>query len=714
MSLRSSSVIIRTLVIVTVLAGAIGLQSAGKYSFSKHEKAYYADANVINFVRPGLVFKVSSASIAQDGTITARVLVTDPQGLPLDRNGVDTPGAVSMSFIAARIPSGQKQYVSYTMRTVTAASGGATAIQASADSGGTFSANADGDYTYTFKTKAPSGFDTAATHTVAVYGSRNLTTFNLGTNRASATLNFVPNGSPVTVTRDVVRDQSCNNCHENLQFHGGSRVGIALCVLCHTPQSVDPNTGNTVDLPKMIHEIHMGASAPNAIAGNPYTIYGFNGPSDWGDVVFPGSGSVNDPRNCQACHDQTTGAAQATAYLTPNREACGGCHDNVNFATGLNHVNLPQLDDNQCSNCHIPQGELPFDASIMGAHTSPTLYSGLPGLVINILKVSNGSAGSAPALTFTLKDGSGNPLAAGSLVGGSNRLAAVLAGPTSDYGYTNFGPGVTTHGYVSEDATKASCGTDGTCVYQFLHSIPANATGTFSIGMEGRAGYTINANTTAAVTTEYGAINKVINFSVDGSPVTVRRKVVDIAKCNACHTSLSLHGENRNQIEMCVLCHNPSETDISQRPAAQNPADKNAPPQSVNFALMIHKIHDGAGLAAKGLPPFVVVGFGGSHNDFSGVTFPAFDSSGSVGNVQNCSMCHVNGSEANLPVGLNNVTTPNSVLNPTPAATAACTACHATLPELSHAVANTTQFGESCTACHASGAAFDVDQVHAQ
>ena len=59
----------------------------------------------------------------------------------------------------------------------------------------------------------------------------------------------------------------------------------------------------------------------------------------------------------------------------------------MNFATGQNHVNLPQVDDNQCANCHVPQGELPFDASIMGAHINPTEYSGLPGLVINIVKV---------------------------------------------------------------------------------------------------------------------------------------------------------------------------------------------------------------------------------------------------------------------------------------------------------------------------------------
>jgi OmcA/MtrC family decaheme c-type cytochrome len=709
-----SRTLIRISLIFTVLAGAIGLQSAGKYSLSKRDKAFFADPKLIDFVRPGLTFKIPSASIANDGTITMRVLVTDPLGLPLDRNGVNTPGPVAMSFIAATIPTGKKQYTAYTTRTVTSQDGKSTAIQAAADSGGAITPNADGDYTYVFKTKAPTTFDPTATQTVAVYGSRNLTAFDLGFNRASATFNFVPNGSAVTVTRDVIRDSSCNKCHEQLLFHGGSRVGIALCVLCHTTQSVDPNSGNTVDLPKMIHEIHMGAASPNAQAGNPYKIFGFNGYVDWRDVTFPGSGSINDPRNCQKCHEQTTGAAQANAYLTPNREACGGCHDNVKFATGENHANLPQFDDNQCANCHFVQGELPFDVSIVGAHISPTQFSGLPGLVINILKVSNGSAGSAPAITFTLNDSGGNPLAASSLVGGTNRLAAVLAGPTSDYGYTSFGSDVTTHGYVSEDATKATCGTDGTCVYQFLHAVPADATGTYSIGMEGRRGFTINEGTTAAVTTEYGAVNKVVNFSVDGSPVAPRRKVVDISKCNACHQSLSVHGENRNQIEMCVLCHNPSETDVARRPTALVAADKNAPPQAINFSLMIHKIHDGAGLAAKGQPPFVVVGFGGSHNDFSDVTFPAFDTSGGVGNVQACSMCHVNGSEANLPLGLNNVTTPQGLLTSTPPITAACTACHATRPEFSHAVAQTTQFGESCTDCHASGAAFDVDKVHAQ
>ena len=70
--------------------------------------------------------------------------------------------------------------------------------------------------------------------------------------------------------------------------------------------------------------------------------------------------------DCNGCHGKDS-AAQKDAWLNkPSRNACGACHDNVNFATGENHVNLPQPTDNQCANCHRPQGEVEFDASIKG------------------------------------------------------------------------------------------------------------------------------------------------------------------------------------------------------------------------------------------------------------------------------------------------------------------------------------------------------------
>ncbi|HTM51296.1 MAG TPA: OmcA/MtrC family decaheme c-type cytochrome, partial [Bryobacteraceae bacterium] len=660
-------------------------------AFSPHEKAYYASPSAINFVRPGLVTKILSADIAADGTIRARIRITDPQGLGLDRLGVDTPGVVSTSFIAAFIPQGQKQYVAYTTRVQTSPINSVAATQAGSDANGVYVKTADGEYTYTFGTKAPATIDRTATHSIGVYSSRNLTLFDMGTQYSDNVFNFVPDGSAVKVTRDVVRTAACNQCHNPLGLHGGSRRSVELCVMCHTAQTTDPDTGNTVNFPVMVHKIHMGSSLPSVQAGGKYQIIG-NAQSlhDWSNVEFPA-----DARNCQTCHDAKFGAAQANAYMTPNRAACGACHDNVNFATGQNHVSLPQVSDSQCSSCHTPQGELEFDASIMGAHTIPTKSKTLPGVVIQLLKVDNGSAGQKPEVTFTLKDNSGAPIP----LTGMNRLALVMSGPTTDYGSTNFG--VATPGYVSENAlTSSTCSTDGTCVYQFVNAIPAGSRGTFTIGVEGRRTATLLAGTEKQMTTNYGAINKQINFSVDGSPVKARRTVVATAKCNSCHSFLSLHGENRNQVEQCVLCHNPNENDKSFRPAAEGA------PQSVNFAQMIHKIHTGEEMTADG-GSLIVFGFGGSKNDFSEVRFP--------GDRRDCNTCHVNGSEQlPLQAGLQQVSDMRGLINPIGPIASACTGCHVSSAAASHALANTTSLGESCAVCHGQTADFSVNKVHAR
>ncbi len=597
------------------------------------------------------------------------------------------------------------QYVAYTTRTQTSPITGKSAIQAGADSGGVFTQVSDGVYRYTFGARAPSGFDATATHTIGAYGSRDLTLFGLGTSYASTTFNFVPNGSPVTVTRDVVRTQACDTCHDQLSAHGGSRRGVDLCVLCHTPQTVDPDTGNTVDLEVMVHKIHAGSSLPSVRAGTPYQIIGFNqGVNDWSTVVYPA-----DVRRCETCHRQDLKAAQATAYLTrPTAVSCGSCHDDVNFATGANHAGGPQVNDNLCANCHIPQGEIDFDASIKGAHVIPTESAMLSGLVVSLVKVDNGVAGRAPTVTFTVKNKAGNAVPLSAL----GALSLTMAGPASDYGYTSFGSDVTTPGYVTESAMGASCGGDGTCMYTFTHSIPANATGTYSIGVEARRTETLLPGTTKQMSVQYGAANKVINFSVDGSTVQPRRTVVATTNCNHCHASLSVHGTLRNQTEYCVLCHNASNTDVARRSMSQVESDRTQPPQGVNFNLLVHRIHTGENLPAN--RPYIVVGFGGSHNDFSDVRYPAMAPTGAPGDTRNCAMCHVNGSEQNLPTGVNAVVDPQGPINPVQAVTSACTGCHVSLSAASHALANTTSLGESCETCHSAGAAFSVGQVHAQ
>jgi OmcA/MtrC family decaheme c-type cytochrome len=699
--------------------------------FTPRDKAYYASLATMNFVRPGLKITIVSSNIAPDGTISVDYQITDPQGQPLDAAGITTPGAVSVSFCAAFIPKGQTQFYSYTTRVQTSPITKASATQAGTDSGGTSKQVADGEYVYTFKTKAAglngAAWDPTVTHRMGVYGSRNLTEFDLGTNYASTTFDWVPAGGKVTATRDVIRTASCNKCHDRLAFHGGSRQGMDLCIMCHQPQTIDPDTGNTVDMKVLGHKIHMGSQLPSVQAGTPYQIIGFNqAVSDWSTVVLP-----SDPRRCTECHEDqsVTGATQSNNWLTsPSRAACGACHDNVNFATGLNHVNLPQADDNQCATCHIPQGELEFDASIRGAHTVPSESATRPGLVLTLLKVDNGVAGKAPTVTFTSQDYSGNPVPPSTLTVSPNRIALVMAGPASDYGYTSFGSDVTTPGYVSENpATAANCDSGGTCTYTFTHSIPANATGTYAIGIEGRRGITLLPNTTRQQSSEYGAINKVIYFSVDGTPVTPRRQVVDTAKCNMCHVYLSLHGENRNRIEMCVLCHNPSENDVSTRSSATVASDQGLPPQSVNFALMVHKIHTGENMQSNFNRNYIIVGFGGSRHDFgmafasvpasipnTGVRYPTMGPTGTTGDTAKCDLCHVNRSEANLPIGKNAVLDTQGPVSPAAATTSACTACHQNVSALSHAISQTDpKFGESCDVCHGTGAAFDVAQVHA-
>lgn len=715
----------RILVVLLLVAGAAALVGGSKSPYSPREKAFYADAALVDFVRPGLAITINSAKITSAGVISMTYTLTDPTGLPLDAAGVNTPGVVALAYVASYIPRGQEQYAAYTTESATGKVLGTITRPffelPAFGTGGSVTPLGSGQYQYTFKAQAPAGFDAGVTTTVAVDGNRDLTSFNLGISYAGNTFNFVPNGSAVTVTRDVIRTQSCNACHDQLAFHGGYAHGVQMCVMCHQPQNADPSTGNSLDLKVMAHKIHMGSQLPSVVGtattpGVPYQIVGFeNSVNDFSTVVDPA-----DPRRCEVCHSQTTGAAQATAFMTePSRAACGACHDDVNFATGTNHPGGFQADDSQCHNCHIAQGETPFDASILGAHVVPTDTKAdypqnpdtlLPGINLAITGVTNTSAGQAPTVAFTLKDESGNNIP----LSQASTLQFTLAGPTTDYGYTSFGSNTAnTPGYVTESALKASCAS-GSCTYTFTHTIPAAATGTYTIGGEARITVTVLAGTTSSQSVTKGSPNPVVNFSVDGSTVQPRRTVVALTNCNNCHVSLSLHGGLRNNTEYCVLCHNPSNTDFTQRPNAVVAADKALPPQGINFNLLVHRIHDGVNVVPAGGKPYIVVGFGGSHNDFSDVLFPAMSPEGNATYLQNCSMCHANGSEQNLPIGLNQVTDPQGLINPVQAVASACSGCHVSKPEGSHFLANTTSLGEGCTVCHAAGAQFAVDAVHAQ
>lgn len=664
-----SRFLVRLSVAAVTLAGAAVLISASKPGFTVHDKAYYADSNSISYIRPGLVITVTAADIAADGTVHARFKLTDPKGQPLDISGITTPGAVSVSFVLAYIPKGQTQYVAYTARPQTSPITGATANQAGADSGGTTDTVAVGEYIYTFKTKVPKTYDATVTHTVGAYGSRNLTEFDLGTYYDDAVFNFVPNGSKVTVVRDVIRTQSCNNCHDQMAFHGGSRRSMELCVLCHTPQTVDPDTGNSVDMAVFIHKIHAGSSLPSVKAGKPYQIIGHGqSVSDYSDVVFPA-----DIRSCATCHRED--ASQAANVYNANRAACGSCHDDVNFASGKNHVDLPQVTDNGCTSCHVPKGELDFDASIQGAHLIPRFSKNLPGVVFQLLSVTGAKPGSSPTVTFTLKDKKGTPIRPSDMA----RLNLLLTGPNTDYAL----PGVAA-GYVTEDArTKATCDASGQCTYTYAAKLPADAKGSYTVTIEGRLEVKLLPGTLKEILVRDTGQNQQMYFSVDGSAVQPRRAVVSTAKCNACHGALALHGDNRNEVMECGVCHNPG--------AASGTT-------AIDFRTMVHRIHRGKSLTR----PYQL-----GSNSFNDVGYP--------GDLRNCNACHVNNSQQ-LPIkAVLPVNDPSGYLTSVPPMTAACTSCHDRKSATAHAAVNTdAKLGESCDICHGPNGEQSVDKVHAR
>ena len=729
----------RILFVLLLVAGSVALVGSNKSPYTPRDKAYWADRALVDFVNPGLNITINSAAISSAGAISVTYTLTDATGLPLDASGTTTPGAITLAYVAAYIPAGQEQYVALTTASATGAALGTITrpdFELPAFGTGTPPTSlGSGQYKYTFTGTAPSGFDPTTTYTVAVDGNRNLTSFNLGTNYAGATFNFVPNGSKVTLTRDVIRTQSCNKCHYQLAFHGGYASGMPMCVMCHQPQNADPVTGNTLDLKVFAHKLHMGSQLPSVlgytsgtttVAPAPYEIIGYmNSVNDFSTVIDPAN-----PQRCEVCHDQTTGAAQAKAFMTePTRAACGACHDNVNFATGANHPGGFQADDTECANCHIPQGETPFDASILGAHVVATdtaaLYPPNPdtliaGLQLAITGVTNTSAGQSPTVAFTVQDNSKNNIA----------LSQTLH-PAIHYGWSHYR--LRLHRFRSRYDSRLCDGKrlEGDlqfqrCLHIHLHQRNPGSRYRNVLHRRRRAHDRDGVGRHHLVAERFGRRqpNPVVNFSVDGSPVTPRRTVVALGNCNGCHVSLSLHGNLRNNTEYCVFCHNPSNTDVSQRVNATVAADKALPNQGINFALMVHRIHDGVNAAINpgGPPkePYVIVGFGGSHNDFSGVLFPVMNGEGTATDMQDCQICHgTSGSEQNLPIGLNAVQDPQGWIqtatgNPVQPASSACSGCHVSKGESAHFLANTDVLGESCNVCHAAGAQFGVDAVHAQ
>lgn len=639
-----------------------------------------------NFAVPGAGLKVeiSGVELPANGKPVVTLSLSDAAGVPLTNKMLEGYG-FTIAQVVENATTKQTRYQNLLVREVTGKPyvvAGKTmqpalakATQAFAESGGTWTAKGEGTYTYAFTNTLTSSANPALTTVVGVYAYKDSRAAV-----ANTLYNFVPAGGQPKVTRAVVSTAACQQCHNPLQAHGGTRRDAGLCVTCHTDQTVDPESGNTVDFEVMVHRLHNGAQLPSVVGGKPYQIVGFN----QSVVDFSKSTWPQDVRNCTTCH---RGGAQSDNYKTaPNSAACIACHDDVNLTNGTKHPGGQQA-DGSCSTCHKPDGD-EFDASITGAHTIPLKSKQIKPIKLELVNVAGAAPGKSPEVTFKVTDSTGKAIAPADM----DYLAVTVAGPATDY--TN---------RVSETIFRKTAKTppptrdagNGAYTYTLTNTLPISATGTFAVGMEG---YLMEAITGVKDPVRVAAFNPVTYVSLDGSKPAARTPVVDRNLCNNCHKDLALHGTNRQNVEYCVLCHKATASDADRRPASAMPAS------SINFREMVHRIHKGE----EATNPLKVYGGGGNATSFADVVFP--------GDLAACQSCHLpNTYNLPLPKGTQatTITQGGKLVSSTLPTRAVCSSCHDDSVTAGHIELGTTAKGlETCQVCHGVNSEAAVGKVH--
>lgn len=333
------------------------------------------------------------------------------------------------------------KWVSYVVTTMPNSTTASVPTRPSSDNTGTLSYLGNGQYKYTFYRdikQAKAALDSATytgnnvkddlgdvsyepslTHRVVISISGNMR--GTGTNTATATdsgiaavslenpTHLVYDWVPATGTvvadsetdgnkqRNIVNVASCMECHAKFSFHGGGRQDTKFCVTCHTDQrkygraeATATATGysgvvgkidgmSTMNLPVMVHKIHMGEELTKTNVQLP----GFATGEYINEIRYP-----QVITNCVKCHDGTTGgtatttlkgttntAAQGNNWKTvPSRIGCGSCHDNVDFTTGAGHEGGAKADDSTCTSCHTAEAIDTAHIAVTPANTGSALH----------------------------------------------------------------------------------------------------------------------------------------------------------------------------------------------------------------------------------------------------------------------------------------------------------------------------------------------------
>lgn len=572
----------------------------------------------------------------------------------------------NVSFAIAKLVPGTNgapdQWVNYVYRTESTASapnntgpGGtpalASALQATTDAKPAGMAatqlvyNSQGYYTYTFATdiRDPAfvgnnlqtngvTFEPTRTHRLAIqlsytnaagetvrvnpYYDFKFVAYTEGCTNADGCYYAVALTNPATETRIMADIKSCNTCHNKLALHGGGRVDVQYCVMCHTEGTVDANSGNMLDMRNMVHKIHAGHALKNGLS-----IWGFGSTEhDYSHVGFP-----QDLRNCNKCHSNTV--AEGNPYQTaqgdnwkavPSRRACGSCHDGIDFSkpfglgngTTLNpdlpwanygHLGGDQADDSLCSTCHSATAiatvyHIPVTSATSGtgvktwyAANDNRLPSGGVTVDYDIQSVSiNGSRN--PVMVFRiLQNGARMDLRTASSTSDRAIWANFDNAPSIYFAYSIPQDGVATpadfNAYVNTSllgiwngsGTGTNAGTltgpDSSGYYTVTmtgRTIPADASiltgamGYAAMLQTNVAGYERTCATTSSTNCVAGLNVTAEDKSRTATGFTARRITAEADRCNNCHGKLGLftetlfHSGQRNDPKMCAMCHNPN------------------------------------------------------------------------------------------------------------------------------------------------------------
>ena len=280
-----------------------------------------------------------------------------------------------------------------------------------------------------------------------------------------------------------------------------------------------------------------------------------------------------------------------------------------------------------------------------GTNTELERGDDTPGIHVAIISL-DGASGSSGAfqvgdqisVTFTLTKDDGSNWDISEL--GSGRVLA--SGPS--FNYQRVLPEVT------DVVTGAVDNEDGTYTYTLAAPIPATylaplndspafdstdgelagqalLSGTYTLGLYFSWDFTVEGEDLRL------AGNTTQDFMFGSATQIDAREIVKQENCNACHTDLRAHGDRRKDVKLCLLCHTAGAEDRISTAAGGTPG------VSIDFKVMIHKLHNGSHLpSVLGIAtaddgtvdytatpaPYLIVGFSDSINDFSDVNFPVW------------------------------------------------------------------------------------------